>query len=422
MKVVLAIPSVQLPRAPSFFLSDKVPKVRIPFLSLLVQPRPLGKWLLIWMLCFYLAFCMWCFFEWEQPRLNHDTYIRFGADSPTYWDAVQYRSEHADSGSNLVSFTGNLLGPVAIGMLLKNGFAVAIFNILLFFIAIEIACSIPGVDRYLLVFLLAINAETAPALVTLNKEILVLVSALLLAKYIYAKRKSWFLLGPVLVLSLFARWEQIAIILLFFFLRRKGSFFKRNPRLAVVSVIAAITVAYPLVARLPGSGIGAFTQYTNGANTIVKLNHVQANFGFPIVMLPKILMDLSGELLRPATYISEFGTLGWGDIHSMFIIPLFSIALMTLLVVAYYKGKLNPRRPIALIIIIYILMTAVTPFVQPRYNYFVYVLLCLELAKKEDPDGQPEEPVDRLARRPRNSAAKLKPATLISPEQSGFTL
>jgi hypothetical protein len=301
-------------------------------------------------------------------------------------------------------------------MLLKSGFAVAIFNILLFFLAVEIACSIPGVDRYILVFLLAINAETAAALVTLNKEILVLVTALLLAKYIYSTRKSWFLLGPVLVISLFARWEQVAIILLFFFLRRKGSIFERNPRLAVVSVIAALTVTYPLVARLPDSGIRAFTQYANGANTIVKLNHLQANFGFPIVMLPKILMDLSGELLRPATYLSEFGTLGWGDIHSMFIIPLFSIALITLLVVAYYKGKLNPRRPIALIIIIYLLVTAVTPFVQPRYNYFVYVLLCLELAKKEDPDGQPEEPVGRLARRPSNSAAKLKPATLISPD------
>jgi hypothetical protein len=34
--------------------------------------------------------------------------------------------------------------------------------------------------------------------------------------------------------------------------------------------------------------------------------------------------------------------------------------------------------------IIYIIMTAVTPFVQPRYNYFVYVLLCLELARKDD--------------------------------------
>ena len=50
-------------------------------------------------------------------------------------------------------------------------------------------------------------------------------------------------------------------------------------------------------------------------------------------------MDLMGELLRPLTFLSEFSLLGWGDIHSMFIIPLFSIALITLLVIAYRKAS-----------------------------------------------------------------------------------
>ena len=173
MKLVLPIPSVQIPRVPSFHISHEAPKVRIPFLSLFVEPRSLNKWLFMWTFCLYLAFCWACFFVFELPRLNHDSYVRFGADSPTYWEAVDYRSEHADTGSTaLISFTGNLLGPVAIGTLLGNGVAVAWFNILLFFVAVEIACSIPGVDRYRLLFLLAISAETAPALVTLNKEIL----------------------------------------------------------------------------------------------------------------------------------------------------------------------------------------------------------------------------------------------------------
>jgi hypothetical protein len=391
MKVVLAIPSVQLPRAPSFSISHEAPKLRIPFLSLLLQPRSLGKWLFMWTFCLYLVVCMGFFFVFELPRLNHENFVRFGADSPTYWDAVEYRDQHADSGNNLVSFTGNLLGPVAIGMVLKSGFAVALFNIFLFFLSVEIACSIPGVDRYLLLFLLAINAETAPALVTLNKEILVLLSASLLAKYIYSVKRSWFLLGATLLVSLFARWEQIALILLFLFLRRKGSIFDRRPRLAILSVIAAITVIYPLIARLPGSGIGAFTQYTTHANTIVKLNHLQANFGFPLVVLPKILMDASGELLRPLTFLGEYALLGWGDIHSLFITPLSSIVTIALLVIAYRKGKLNPHRPLAFLIIISLITTAVTPFVQPRYNYFVYILLCLELARKEDPDEQPGE-------------------------------
>ena len=30
--------------------------------------------------------------------------------------------------------------------------------------------------------------------------------------------------------------------------------------------------------------------------------------------------------------------------------------------------------------------TAVTPFVQPRYNYFIYVLLALEFSRREDSD------------------------------------
>jgi hypothetical protein len=54
---------------------------------------------------------------------------------------------------------------------------------------------------------------------------------------------------------------------------------------------------------------------------------------------------------------------------------------------AYRRGKLNPDRPIAFLIIIYAITTAITPFVQPRYNYFAYVLLALELARNEDPDG-----------------------------------
>ena len=168
---------------------------------------------------------------------------------------------------------GNLLGPVAIGMVFKTGFAVALFNIFLFFIAVEIACSIPGVDRYLLVFLLVLCSETAPALVTLNKEILVLFSTLLLSKYIYSEKRSWLLLGLVLLVSLFARWEQIALILLFLFLQRKGSVFKRNPKLAIIVVIAVLTVAYGLIARLPGTGLAAFTQYTEE-----RQHHCQARY------------------------------------------------------------------------------------------------------------------------------------------------
>jgi hypothetical protein len=383
MKFTLASPRVRLPEIPSFYISNKIPKVRMPLLSLFVEPRSLAKWCFMWGFCAYLVVCMGFYFVWEQPRLDHESYVRFGADSPTYWDAAKYRTQHADNAKSLVSFEANLLGPVAIALLLQNGLIVAAFNIFLFFFAVEIACSIPGVDRYLLLFLLAINAETSPALVTLNKEIFVLFSALLLAKYITAKRRSWVLLILVLAASLLARWEQIGFILMFLFLQRRGSYLQRHPRVALASVIGLFSVVYPLIALIPHSGLRAFTQYLKGANTIAKLNVIQTHFGFPLVVIPKIIMDVMGELLRPKTYLAEFDTQGYGDIHSRFIIPLFSIALMTLLVAAYRRGKLNPARPVGMLILIGLIVTAVTPFVQPRYNYFSYVLLCLEIARKE---------------------------------------
>jgi hypothetical protein len=391
MKFTLAIPSVQAPRAPTFHISNQVPQVRIPFLSLFVEPRSLNKWLFMWGFCLYLVFCWACYFQWEQPRLNHDSWVRFGADSPTYWDAIEHREQHADNGNPLVSFTGNLLGPVLIGTAFRTGIGVGLFNIFLFFVAVEIGCTIPGVDRYRLLFMLAMCSETVPALITLNKEILVLVTALLMAKYIYSEGHSKLLLGMVLFFSLFARWEQIAIILLFVFLQRKRSVFARNPKLALGFVIGILTMIYPLIALIPGSRIGAFTQYARGANTIAKLNYLQTHFGFPLVVVPKMILDVFGELLRPMTFLREYDIFVTGDIHSVFIIPLFSIALITLLVMAYRRGLLNPRRPMALLMIIYMIMTAVAPFVQPRYNFFVYVLLAIELSRKQGPSVEAGE-------------------------------
>src|ERR1700761_1718941 len=131
MKLNITIPSVRVPQLPTISYAPEIPRLHVPFISLLFEPRPLKKWFLIWLFCLYLTFCWWCYFHWEQPRLTHDSYVRFGADSPTYWDAVKYRQEHANT-DNVGSFSGNLLGPVLVGTILGNGIAVGIFNTFLF--------------------------------------------------------------------------------------------------------------------------------------------------------------------------------------------------------------------------------------------------------------------------------------------------
>jgi hypothetical protein len=205
----------------------------------------------------------------------------------------------------------------------------------------------------------------------------------LVAKYLLSEDRPLFYLGLGLLTSLATRWEQAALVLLVVALTRRKSFFSHRHRLALLSVVTGITIGYPLLVRLKGYYLLAFTQYADGANTIVKLNHLQAAYGFPLVVLPKILMNLLGELLRPTYYLGPFWETGFMDLHSQIVLPLFSIALVSLLLLALAKGKLAAKRPIAFLIAIYLIGTAVTPFVQPRYEYFVYVLVCLELARTD---------------------------------------
>ena len=352
--------------------------------SLVLRRYPLRAWLVYFSFFVYSLLGLCVFFSLVQPWINGDTWTRVGADSDRYWDIARLLADPSHSyGISLISFHGNLLGPVLVAWVLRYQFLVVLFNYLIFFIALKLASTIRGVRTYVFLGLLMLNLETAVTLITLNKEIFGLLSAVLVAKYLLSEEHPASYLALGLLTSLATRWEQAALVLLVAFLTRKKSFFSHRHRLALIFVIAGITIGYPLLVKFRGYYLLAFTQYVEGANTIVKLNHLQAAYGFPLAMLPKILMNLLGELLRPTYYLGPFWEVGFMDLHSQIVLPLFSIALVSLLLLAFARGKLAMKRPIAFLIAIYLVGTAVTPFIQPRYEYFVYILLCVELARTE---------------------------------------
>jgi hypothetical protein len=319
-----------------------------------------------------------------QPWIHGDISTRIGADSDRYWDAARtlFDPEH-DYVTGLVTFQGNYLGPVIVAAVLKRQILVVAFNLVLFLLSVKLASTIRGVTAYVFLALLMMNAESAVALITLNKEIFCIVSAVLIAKYLLSDEHPPVYLGLALILSLATRWEQSFLVLLVAGFTRKNSFFSRRHKLAVFSVIAAITVSYPLAVRFMEEYFSSFIGHAQGANTIMKLDHVQESFGFPLVVIPKTILNVMGQLTKPTYYLSEFWENGFVDVHSQIILPFFSIALFVLLLVARRRGKLAVDRPVALLIFVYFIGTSVTPFVQPRYEYFVYVLLCVELSRNE---------------------------------------
>lgn len=370
-----------------------IPTLRISFAPLkkrdllhytLLRPIPLQACLVYFAFAIYSLLWVGIFFGLVRPWINGEIWSRIGADSDRYWATARliFDSSH-NYGESLVTFQANYLGPVLIAGLVKRQSLVVAFNYLLFFMAVRAASTIRGVTSYIFVALLMLNAETGVALITLNKEIFSLLSAVMVAKYLLSEERSLFYLSLAVAASVVTRWEQAALVLLVAFFTRKNSFFSRRHKLAIFYLVAGITVIYPLFAMFLGNYLGAFTQYIQGANTVLKLERLQEHFGFPLVLLPKIFLNLFGRLSNPTYFLNQFWDDGFVDLHSQIILPLFTMALVPTLLVARSRGKLALTRPIALQITVYLIGTAVTPFVQPRYEYFVYVLVCLELARDE---------------------------------------
>lgn len=342
-----------------------------------LRRRSWTEWYFWASLFFYAAICVVVYFAYVAPWIAGDVNTRIGADSDRYWEFVE--EAHSPAGTPILSATGNFLGPVSIGLLLHSGFAVMCFNFLLLIIAIKVGASIPDVKVGTFGILLLLNAELLPSLTTLNKEILALISSVLIAKYLYAKNPSRMALLGVLSFSVFARWEEAAILILYLLLRAT---FRRCPKIALIFLIALITVAFPITLRILGLDLSTFDWLMQGANTILVLNKIQYAFGFPLVVFPKILMTMAGSWLSPAFYTANPGIIGgFNDPQQEIFQPLGCIAMMIVFTYAVWTKRMKLANPIAMFVAITLVVTAATPFIQPRYLYGVYVMLCIELSR-----------------------------------------
>jgi hypothetical protein len=274
-----------------------------------------------------------------------------------------------------------LLGPVALALLLKSAAAVALFNFALFVISFWCVKSIRGADPYVFGLLLMLNAETAVSVVTLNKEIFTIISLVLLAKYVYSEKRSKLLLLLLLGISLLARWEQ-AFIILMFLLLRKG-WFKYRPWFSITLVVGGISLMYPLLTH--GVDMSGFTDQAEGGRAIVLFNALQAHGGYFLAIVPKIVMSTAGALTTPWYFFGAYTALDPNDLQNRFAVHFHEVAIVALFGWALFKKKFNLREPIPFFIALYLVVTAVNPFIQPRYQYPVYVLLCLQMAMSSKP-------------------------------------
>lgn len=349
--------------------------------------RPVGSWIAIGAVLLFFLLCWSAFFAFVEPPFEGRPAPRIEADSSTYFvlAGILPANDLYDSRDRrLITFSANLFGPVLIATVLRNPFFVVIFNCLLFLAMANTAALIPGVRRRYFCLFMALNAQTLVSIATLNKEILASFGLVAFMASRLGNRHRKLLLFLAFALSMMARWEQVAILSLFIVLESRLSPFRGRHKLSLLSVTVGLGVAYSLAIRLIGFDVASFLAQAEGAGILTTLNKIQASFGFPLVVIPKAALNLFNRTLTPNYFFSDaFLTGEFSDLNNQVVIHLQCLANAVLFAAAVWQRRLLLSRPIPYFMALYVIVTSISPFVQARYEYPIYALLCIELARTE---------------------------------------
>ena len=189
----------------------------------------------------YCSVAVAVFFLVVDPALRGELKVTAWADTQIYFE---YAREHL--GSQLLTLSGNYIGPVALILALQyeNSLILA-FNCLLLVGIYALVVRVCKVREGFFALLLLMNPLLFASLVAVNKEILGLCGILVFACYLERRRPA--LLGLSVLLSAMARWHQVLALLLFLFLRSRLWPLRRRPLITLAVVVAGVSVIYSLV-------------------------------------------------------------------------------------------------------------------------------------------------------------------------------
>jgi hypothetical protein len=355
----------------------------LPSLSLF-RARPVTVWLVLGFLIVMGILSTGLFFETVVPVADFSFQPSIQADSDTYWQISGVKSgaffnEHASETSDAGRL--NSFGPVLQAKLFRTDIGVMLSNAALFAFTLWVVGTMPEFDRGMFTLLLLLNPMLVSAIITLNKEIFSLVGLIVFVRYMTAKRYRGLLLFLALLISLAAHWQQAVTILLLACIDSRISPFRNKPRAGIAILLLIFTVGYTALYHMAPVLIAGLLAQAQGGHTIWILDSIQGNFGFPLVVIPKILANVMGRFSTPWYFLHDYWTAEFWNWYDQIFIQFQEFLTTLLLFGLFFTGKLKLRNAPVYLLAAYLILTAVNPMVQPRYEYPAYVLLCLEASR-----------------------------------------
>jgi hypothetical protein len=346
--------------------------------------RPVSSWLVIGAFILFAIFSVGLFFETIAPVADFWFQPVVAADSGAYWEISGVRSGaiSTSSSSSEEQVTGSSsFGPVLQAKLLRTDIGVLISNLMLLAFLLWMVGSMPEFDRATFAALLLLNPVLISAVITLNKEIFAITGVIAFVKYMKAQRFRLLWLVVAVLISLCGRWQQAAIVMLLAAYESRISPIRGKRLTGIMIAVLLYTLVYTAVYQTAPVLIAGLLAQAQGGHTIWLLDNIQGYFGFPIVVLPKIAMNVMGYFITPGYFLKDFWQQNFDNWHDQVFLTVHEFLITVLFTILIFTKKLRLRDDPVYVLWLYLITIAVSPMIQPRYEYPAYVLLCLQASR-----------------------------------------
>jgi hypothetical protein len=335
----------------------------------------------------YTILAIVLFYFYVDPSLQGISRWRWGADTTIYMDIAK----GTFTGEELPAFSlnSNTFGPVFISTLFGNNtFLIAVFNYALFLGACLLLFKTKNIDKTKLFILLSLSPMLLVSIVTLSKEIIAFFTISLLISFQDKKINIYKLLLVVAIATL-VRWQMIAVLVIFVVMR---TYIPNNMRARTISIIVLailVSIIYPSISKTiqldEALSVDTYTsQSESNSGLIYVLNGLQNNYMLFLSFIPKSLMNLIANPMKLMDTQSQSYNWNYVDAYNDLVVPAQGFVTMIALILAIKNSGISLARENQYFIAIYCIIFSLSPFIQTRYFFPIYPILCLEASIRKD--------------------------------------
>jgi len=311
------------------------------------------------------------------PVFSGESDFRFYADSMFYMDFSEKYEQYLANGYYFIGMGGNLLGPFLIyQVLFGNVILIFLFNLGVYWTFAKLIMGIFNLNRLQFSVFFFISPISYFSLLSVNKEVLVIIALMCFFLFYHKKKISWLLLA--FVFSVLARWQLTLVFVIFIVVYSSFNPLRKKPLFQLFILLISISIVYPFVGgkfTAVNEAIISAKQELGGGGVYFFLSDLQSRFFGYIVAFPLKALHLFVGMATNFKFAFR--------LDDFYITTgLFYQAWLQLIVLLLFLYRILLNRmivftPLFSLLVLYLMIFSLSPIYNIRYMYPAYILMLI---------------------------------------------